>query len=85
MKCKCEICGKIEFQEKHHIKSKSFGGSNDRYNIAYLCGNCHTSVHRGEIILEGKFQTTAGFKLIYHRKNEAPIITGQELPNVFLY
>lgn len=82
---KCEICGRIGRTEKHHIVSKSLGGSNNRSNLAELCPNCHTSVHFREIIIEGKFMTTKGFQLIYHRKNEAPIITGQELPNVFVY
>ena len=79
----CEICHQNESHDKHHITSKCFGGTNHKSNIAYLCPNCHRSVHLGKFILEGKFQTTSGFKLIYHKKGE-PSITGNE-PKVFLF
>ncbi len=82
---KCEICGYSGFLEKHHIQSKSKGGSNKKHNLANLYPNCHNEVHRGEIILEGKFMTSVGVKLIHHKKDEAPIIPNRELPEVFLY
>lgn len=81
----CEICGYSGFLEKHHIQSKSLGGSNKKSNLLNICPNCHTEIHRGELIIEGKFQTTSGIKIIYHRKNEAPIIKNRELPKVFIY
>lgn len=81
----CEICGYSGFLEKHHIHSKSMGGNNAKSNLANLCPTCHNEVHRGLIVLEGKFRTTDGIKLIYHKKEEAPIIPDRELPKVFLY
>lgn len=82
---KCEICGYSGHVEKHHIHSKSLGGGNNKSNIVNLCPNCHTEVHHGEIILEGKFMTTSGSKLFFHKKGEAPIIPNRELPKVFIY
>jgi 5-methylcytosine-specific restriction endonuclease McrA len=82
---RCEICGYSGFLEKHHIHSKSLGGSNKKYNITNLCPNCHNEVHRGLIILEGKLRTTDGIKLIFHKKGEAPIIPNRELPEVYLF
>lgn len=79
----CEICKKEQAFDKHHIKSKCFGGSDNKFNIAFLCCNCHKKVHLGEIILEGKFSSTSGPTLIYHRKNE-PSITGLA-PEVYVY
>jgi hypothetical protein len=60
------------------------GGNNKKNNKCYLCPNDHTLVHFGEIIIEGKFQTTNGLKLIYRKKNE-PSITGLPDPEVFLF
>jgi hypothetical protein len=78
----CEICNK-NYHHKHHIESKSFQGSNKKFNIAYLCASCHTEVHLGNIIIEGRFLTTEGYKLIFHLKGENSI-TGQESEKVFV-
>jgi 5-methylcytosine-specific restriction endonuclease McrA len=82
---KCEICGYIGHTEKHHIQSKSLGGNNSKANLTNLCPNCHAEVHHGEIILEGKFMTTLGPTLFYHKKNESPILPLNEFPKVFLF
>lgn len=61
----CEICkNKFNYLEKHHIKSVSKGGKNEKGNYAYICPNCHELVHRGEIILEGRFGSTKGTILV---------------------
>ncbi len=78
----CEIC-KEDFSslDKHHITSKSKEGTNKRYNICHICPNCHRKVHLGDIILEGRFKTTAckvnESELIWRYKNEESI-TGIE-------
>jgi hypothetical protein len=70
----CEICN-IDFikLDKHHIQSKSKGGSNKTYNTIDICPNCHRSIHCAEIIVEGKFLTTDGYKLLWHKKDNQPI------------
>lgn len=82
---KCEICGRNGITESHHIISKSLGGTNQKSNLVDLCPNCHSDVHFGKIIIEGKFRTTNGIKIIYHKMNEPPIIENINFPNVFLY
>lgn len=79
----CEICNESKFLEKHHIISKCYGGSNKKENICWICSNCHTEVHKGEIILETKIFTLSGIKLIYHRKGEYSV-TGMEDNRVYL-
>ncbi|NCO32085.1 HNH endonuclease, partial [bacterium] len=70
---KCQICKINDYQNKHHIISKSKGGKNGKNNICYLCSNCHFNVHKNNIIIEGFFLTTEGYQLIFHKKNEESI------------
>jgi len=79
----CEICGKITYTERHHINSRCFQGSNRPYNISLLCPNCHAAVHRGSIVIEGKFMTSSGYQLVYHSKSEMAVIS-EEAPAVYL-
>jgi len=80
----CEICGCLHYCDRHHIQSKSKGGNNKWSNICNLCANCHRAVHMGDIIIEGRFLTAHGYQLIYKRKNQNRITSG-ELPEVFIY
>jgi len=79
----CEICGS-KGQHSHHIISKSLGGKNTKENLTKLCASCHFEVHKGNIIIEGKFLTSTGFKLIWHNKGEDSI-TGMEDDRVFIF
>lgn len=78
----CEICKSFEYLQTHHIQSKCYNGSNLPSNLCSLCPNCHNSVHKGDIILEGRFLTMSGNTLIF-RKNGDPSITGLEDPKVW--
>jgi len=69
----CEICKRAAYVDRHHIHSRTYGGANSASNIAELCKYCHDLVHRGKIVLEGRFQTTAGNELIYHYEGEESI------------
>jgi uncharacterized protein YlaI len=80
----CEICKAHKARHDHHIQSKSKGGSSQPFNIAYICPNCHDDVHRGIVILEGKFLATgSGYTLIYHMIGEESI-TGIT-PDVYIF
>lgn len=79
----CEICSTKTFTDDHHIKSKSLGGSDSSYNIATVCPTCHRLIHRGVIVLEGRFLTTKGEVLFWHKNGEESI-TG-ETAEVFTY
>ena len=72
----CEICG---FSGKalhaHHMIPRTDPNCTDDFaNLATLCANCHNEVHAHEKIIEGRFLTTAGYQLFWHKKNEKPII-----------
>lgn len=82
---KCEICKKHIARHKHHINSRALGGNNNKYNLTHLCPNCHTDVHLGLIVIEGRFQTTNGNMLIWRYKQNNKIISGIEEPKVFTY
>ena len=81
----CEICkDNFPVKERHHIHSRSLGGSDKKCNICDLCPNCHALVHAGEIVIEGKFGSTEGIILIW-RKKEDQSITGLPDPPVFIF
>lgn len=73
MKKKCDICGELSYLDKHHIQSKSKCGTNEKYNLIRICPNCHRLIHVGDIIVEGKFMTTSGIVLFWHKKDQESI------------
>jgi 5-methylcytosine-specific restriction endonuclease McrA len=77
----CVICFR-KAHHKHHIVSKSKGGSNKPYNLCNLCASCHVEVHQGNIIIEGNFQTTNGYTTLWHTKGEKSITNSS--PDVYL-
>lgn len=80
----CEICKKgFESLDKHHIQSRSKGGSNHKCNIAYLCPNCHRLVHLGKVIIEGRFETSNGYMPVW-RTYKKESITGIKDPDVYI-
>lgn len=66
----CEICKSDEFLEEHHILGRKIPNPNKKSNLCYICPNCHYKVHLGEIIIEGWLNTTNGYQLFWHNKNE---------------
>jgi len=75
---KCELCeGLFYLTEKHHIHSQSKGGSNSKHNIARVCPVCHSEIHLGIIVVEGRFFTNNG-NIVIHRKYNEPSITGNK-------
>lgn len=79
----CEIC-KNKGHHKHHIISKSLGGKNTNDNLTFLCASCHHEVHTGFLIIEGRFLTTSGLVLLWHKKGESSI-TGMEDSRVHIF
>ena len=70
---RCEVCG---FDEKsalhaHHMIPRIDENSTDtNENIAIVCANCHNLIHACEIILEGRFLTSSGNKMFWHKRGE---------------
>lgn len=62
----CEICGDKTFLEVHHIRGRNIPNHNHPSNLSDICSNCHTKVHHGIIVIEGRFLTTKGKVLIWH-------------------
>ena len=83
-KLNCEICKKsFDFKDKHHITSKRYGGTNSSSNLAIICPNCHRLVHKGLVIIEGRFDSDKGNILVW-RTHTKPSITGVEDPKIHI-
>lgn len=83
----CEICNTDTINiKKHHIQSKSLGGSDKPFNIARLCSECHDNVHNGIFILEGKFTSLSLSRpiLLVWRHFFEESVTGLSDPDVWL-
>ena len=39
---KCEICGRTDNLDLHHIKARKFKGKDEPENLQLLCRSCHT-------------------------------------------
>lgn len=51
----CATCGATIKLELHHIIPIYLGGTDDYYNLIYLCHECHMQMH---LLIEKIFQTT---------------------------
>lgn len=82
---KCEICGlRSDICVRHHIQSRSLGGTNHKNNLSILCPNCHSLVHQGHVIIEGKFASTSGeLQLVWRKEEQSPKV-GVEEPDVYI-
>jgi DNA mismatch repair protein MutS len=71
---KCEICGKGDEFEVHHInfqkdckegfvKEKPHIQKNGRANLVVLCEECHQKIHTGKIEIKKRVNSTSGKKL----------------------
>lgn len=70
----CEICNlqNKKALEIHHMIPRTDPNCTESFsNLACICGSCHNLVHAKEIIIEGRFLTSAGMKLFWHGKNES--------------
>lgn len=73
----CEICEEVNFLVQHHIAGRNIKDANKPHNLANVCNNCHTKIHKGIIVVEKRTFTTSGFKLFWHYNNESSI-TGED-------
>lgn len=49
-KGKCELCKKVGYTEKHHVKTRGSGGDDKEDNLIELCNDCHYGkVHPGKV------------------------------------
>jgi len=45
MKNRCSVCSAIA-TDQHHIKTRGSGGSDEEFNLVYLCRWHHTEIHQ---------------------------------------
>lgn len=51
----CQCCGKKATRlEVHHIICRSNGGTDDENNLITLCEECHSKVHKNELVINKK-------------------------------
>lgn len=43
---RCQICGRMQQLQIHHLKFRSQGGSDSEQNLITLCAGCHEKLHR---------------------------------------
>lgn len=66
----CQICKEKNILVEHHIRGRDIPNANKPSNCCNICPNCHNAVHHGLIIIEGYFQTSNGWELLWHKSNE---------------
>ena len=57
----CEVCGEENQSvlHRHHIVERTeIETTNDDFNIAIVCANCHAKIHTGELEIVGVFPGT---------------------------
>jgi hypothetical protein len=70
-KIECEVCGEkdTDILERHHIIPRTdLECTNDDFNLAVLCRNCHGKLHAGNLKIIGVFPGTkppSGRILVY--------------------
>ena len=42
----CQVCGKCQNLQVHHLKFRSQLGSDEEQNLIALCAGCHALIHR---------------------------------------
>ena len=66
----CEICKEPHYLQAHHIEGRKIKNADKPSNLIDICSNCHEKIHRGDIIIEGKFLTSNGLETFWHKKSE---------------
>ncbi len=79
---KCEICGEKTFLQQHHIEGRQISNPHSKNNLCSICSNCHLKIHYGKIIIEGRFLTSNGYKLIFHLNNENSLTGKDKIPHL---
>jgi 5-methylcytosine-specific restriction endonuclease McrA len=43
---RCQLCGRMQNLEVHHLEFRSQSGSDEEQNLITLCAECHARMHR---------------------------------------
>jgi hypothetical protein len=66
----CDVCSQPKILEEHHILGRKIPDYNKSWNLAYICSDCHTEVHKNLIIIEGWVNTTSGKTLMWYKNTK---------------
>ena len=80
----CEICGRPEFLQTHHIRGRDIPNANSKSNLVDICSCCHTSIHMGKMVIEGYIMTDGGYKLAWHYKDEESLTGDDAIPHIIV-
>lgn len=64
----CPVCGYKGLLEEHHIKGRKVRGWNQKWNIVWICANCHDNTHNGNLLIEKWIQSSTGRELLFYYK-----------------
>jgi hypothetical protein len=66
---KCVFCGETDYNllQVHRIKPGEEGGTYVPENTIVVCANDHLKIHSGQIIIIGKYSTTAARDAIHYQ------------------
>ena len=67
--CRFPGCGSRRFLDAHHIEHWADGGATELDNLVHLCGHHHRLLHEGGY----RITTTAGGRILFHRRDGRPI------------
>jgi len=72
---KCILCRKeeVDVLECHRIIHGCEGGTYSDNNTVVLCADCHTLVHKGRIIIDKWYDSTAG-RILVAKVDEEEVI-----------
>jgi 5-methylcytosine-specific restriction endonuclease McrA len=42
---RCQVCGRMQNLEVHHLQFRSHAGSDSEENLITLCATCHAAIH----------------------------------------
>lgn len=73
----CDVCKNRQILIEHHLTGRDIPNPNHPSNLVSICSNCHRLTHEGLIIIEKWIMSTAGHKLLWHKKGETSF-SGQD-------
>lgn len=72
----CELCGlgsgSVRMHVHHIIPRCDERSSQDNWNLAVVCPNCHDDVHRGGKTIVGVYNSTSGRRVLFYSGDTPP-------------
>lgn len=64
----CYFCPESDYDllDVHRIQEGCNGGKYTSGNTVVVCSNCHRKIHSGKIVIDRKYNTTAGRPVLHY-------------------